>query len=91
MIKSRTMWAVAFLAASSMAFAQDATKRAPAPKAPAKTEQPATAAGGQSSGTVVGAETGTIGGVSLGAVAVVAGAVAAVAIVANQTKSTTSH
>ena len=91
MIKSRVMWAVVFLAASSMAFAQDAAKSAQAPKTPAKTEQPTTAAGGQSSGTVVGAETGTIGGVSLGAVAVVAGAIAAVAIVANQTKSTTSH
>jgi len=64
---------------------------APAPKAPAKTEQPGTAAGGQSSGAVVGAETGTLGGVSLATVAVVAGAVAAVAVVANNTKSTTSH
>src|SRR5438309_10676000 len=72
MIKSRVMWAVVFLAASSMASAQDAAKSAPAAKAPAKAEQPATAAGGQSSGTVLGAETGTIGGVSIGAVAVVA-------------------
>src|SRR5437660_11316041 len=89
MIKSRVMWAVVFLAASSMASAQDAAKSAPAAKAPAKAEQPATAAGGQSSGTVLGGETGTIGGVSLGAVAVVAGAGAAVAVGAHNTKRTT--
>ena len=91
MTKSKVVWAVAFLAASSIAWAQSTPpSQQPAPKAPAKTEQPATAAGGQSSGAVVG-ETGTIGGVSLGTVAVVAGAVAAVAVVANSTKSTTSH
>jgi hypothetical protein len=92
MLKSRAMWAVVLLAAANMAWAQQtAPQSAPAPKAPAKTEQPATAAGGQSSGTVVGAETGTIGGASLATIAVVAGAVAAVAVVANNTKSTTSH
>lgn len=91
MLKSRTMWAVAFLAAANMAFAQNTPQTTQAPKAPAKTEQPATAAGGQSSGAVVGAETGTIGGASLTTIAVVAGAVAAVAVVANNTKSTTSH
>jgi hypothetical protein len=91
MLKSRVMWGVALLAAANMAFAQNTPQSAPAPKAPAKTEQPGTAAGGQSSGAVVGAETGTIGGVSLATVAVVAGAVAAVAVVANNTKSTTSH
>ena len=88
MTRSRTLWAVIFLAAASMAWAQE---QKPAPKAPAKTEKPATAAGGQSSGTVIGAETGTIAGVSVGTIVVVAGAVAAVAVVANQTKTTTSH
>ena len=91
MSKPRLIWAVAFLAAANLAFAQNTPQSAPAPKAPAKTEQPGTAAGGQSSGAVVGAETGTIGGVSLATIAVVAGAVAAVAVVANNTKSTTSH
>jgi hypothetical protein len=90
MLKSRVMCAVAFLAAVNMAWAQSTPASAPAPKAPAKTEQPATAAGGQSSGVVVG-ESGTIGGIGIGTVAVVAGAVAAVAVVANSTKSTTSH
>jgi hypothetical protein len=91
MLRSRVMWGVAFLAAASMGFAQNTPQSAPAPKAPAKTEQPGTAAGGQSSGAVVGAEAGTFSGVSLTTVAVVAGAVAAVAVVANNTKSTTSH
>ena len=90
MLKSRVMWAVVFFAAANMAWAQSTPPSAPAPKAPAKTEQPATAAGGQSSGAVVG-ETGTIGGVGLGTVAIVAGAIVAVAVVANNTKSTTSH
>src|SRR5216110_2662246 len=89
-MKSRVMWGLVFLAAANMAWAQSTPPSAPAPKAPAKTEQPATAAGGQSSGAVVG-ETGTIGGVGLGTVAVVAGAIVAVAVVANNTKSTTSH
>jgi hypothetical protein len=89
MTKSRTLWTVVFLAAASLASAQE--QKPAAPKAPAKTEQPATAAGGQSSGTVIGAETGTIAGVGIGTIVVVAGAVAAVAVVANQTKSTTSH
>lgn len=90
-MKARITWAVVFLAAANMAWAQQTTPQStPAPKAPAKTEQPATAAGGQSSGAVLG-ETGTIGGASLGTIAVVAGAVAAVAVVANNTKSTTSH
>jgi len=91
MLKSKVMWGVVFLAAANLAFAQNTPQSAPAPKAPAKTEQPGTAAGGQSSGAVIGAESGTIGGVSLTTVAVVAGAVAAVAVVANNTKSTTSH
>ena len=91
MLKSKVMWGVVFLAAANVAFAQNTPQSAPAPKAPAKTEQPGTAAGGQSSGAVIGAESGTIGGVSLTTVAVVAGAVAAVAVVANNTKSTTSH
>ena len=91
MLKSRVMWAVASLAAANMAFAQNTPQSAPAPKAPAKTEQPSTAAGGQSSGAAVGEQSGTIGGVSLATIAVVAGAVAAVAVVANNTKSTTSH
>jgi hypothetical protein len=90
MTKSRTMWAVVFLAATNMAWAQDANKSA-APKAPAKTEQPATAAGGQSSGAVVGESTGTIAGVGVGTIAVVAGAVVAAALIANNTKSTSSH
>ena len=90
-MKSKLTWAVVFLAATNMAWAQQTTPQtAQAPKAPAKTEQPATAAGGQSSGAVLG-ETGTIGGVGLGTIAVVAGAVVAVAVVANNTKSTTSH
>jgi len=91
MLKSKVMCGVVFLAAANLAFAQNTPQSAPAPKAPAKTEQPGTAAGGQSSGAVIGAESGTIGGVSLTTVAVVAGAVAAVAVVANNTKSTTSH
>ena len=89
-MKSKAIWAIVFFAAANMAWAQSTPPSTQAPKAPAKSEQPATAAGGQSSGAVVG-ETGTIGGVSLGTVAVVAGAVAAVAVVANSTKSTTSH
>ena len=88
--KSKTMWVVVFLAATNMAWAQDANKSA-APKAPAKTEQPATAAGGQSTGAVVGESTGTIAGVGIGTIAVVAGAVAAVAVIANNNKSTSSH
>ena len=88
-MKSRLMWAVAFLAAANMAWAQDAGK--PAPKAPEKAEQKATAAGGQSTGTVVGESTGTIAGVGVGTIAVIAGAVVAVAVIANQTKSSNSH
>ena len=87
----RTLWAVAFLAAANMAFAQNTPQSTQAPKAPAKTEQPASAAGGQSSGAVLGAGTGAIGGVSLTTIRVVAGALAAVSVVANSTKSTTSH
>jgi hypothetical protein len=92
MTKSKAMWAVVFFAAANMAWAQaqDANKSA-APKAPAKTEQPATAAGGQSSGAVVGESTGTIAGVGVGTIAVIAGAVAAAALIANNTKTTSSH
>jgi hypothetical protein len=91
MTKSRMTWAVIFLAASNMAWAQAQDANKAAPKAPAKTEQPATAAGGQSSGAVVGETTGTIAGVGVGTIAIVAGAVAAVAIIANNNKSTSSH
>jgi hypothetical protein len=92
MNKSKTIWAVVFLAVANMAWAQsqDANK-SDAPKAPAKTEQPATAAGGQSSGAVVGESTGTVAGVGIGTIAVIAGAVAAVALIANNNKSTSSH
>lgn len=89
MINSRIVCAVAFLAASGVAVAQEQARQ-PAPKAPVKAEQPATAAGGQSSGTV-GTGTGTIAGVKVGTIVVVGAAVAAVAVVANQTRGTTSH
>ena len=91
MIKSRMTWAVVFLAASNMAWAQAQDADKAAPKAPAKNEQPATAAGGQSSGAVVGESTGTVAGVGIGTIAVVAGAIAAVALIANNNKSTSSH
>jgi len=90
MNKSKVIWALVFLAGANMGWTQDATKSA-APTAPAKTEQPATAAGGQSSGAVVGESTGTIAGVGVGTIAVIAGAVVAAALIANNTKTTSSH
>jgi lipopolysaccharide export system protein LptA len=69
MSKSKLVLAVALLFASSMV------------RAPAKTEQPATAAGGQSSSTVASGKERIPG-----SVAIVAGAIAAVAVTVNRPK-----
>ena len=73
MSKSKLVLAVALLVASSMV------------RAPVKTDQLATAAGGQSSSTVASGKERIAG-----SVAIVAGAIAAVAVIANQPKDS-SH